>query len=150
MILRANNPLQTACQGARVLFDGIVPHDRRPRASRAILKVLQLPQIRRKNMPVSLTAALQFLPTRVGRRFPYPTRNAALERCSNGHLPGPSFAGTQVAGCPGPWTSGIPMHLQTHKPKPPVEEPTPEPDERAPVEEPDRPDPGSPRERPRR
>jgi hypothetical protein len=43
-----------------------------------------------------------------------------------------------------------PMHLQAHKPQPPVDEPTPEPDERAPVEEPDRPDPRSPPERPRR
>ena len=101
-------------------------------------------------MPVSLTAALQFLPTRVGRRFLFPAPDSALERRSNGYSSGRPFAGIRVAGCPGPWTSGIPMHLQTHKPKPPVEEPTPEPDERAPVEEPDRPDPRSPPERPRR
>ena len=61
----------------------------------------------------------------------------------------PSLAyGLQDARVPG--LPEIPMHLQTHKPKPPVEEPTPEPDERAPVEEPDRPDPRSPPERPRR
>ena len=42
------------------------------------------------------------------------------------------------------------IHIQAHKPQPPVEEPEPQPDERAPVEEPDRPDPRSPPERPRR
>ncbi len=40
--------------------------------------VLQLPRIRRKNMPVSLTAALQFLPTRAGPRFPAPTPDPTL------------------------------------------------------------------------
>ena len=58
-------------------------------ASRTILKVLQLPRIRRKNMPVSLTAALQFLPTRFGRRFLFPAPDSALERRSNGLSVGP-------------------------------------------------------------
>ena len=101
-------------------------------------------------MPVSLTAALQFLPTRVGRRFLFPAPDSSLERRNNDRSSGRTFAGTRVAGCSVPWTSGISMPLQAHKPKPPVEEPTPEPDERAPVEEPDRPDPRSPPERPRR
>jgi hypothetical protein len=77
-------------------------------ASRAVLKVLQLPRRGRKNMPVSLTAALQFLPTRVGWGFLFPARDPEPEQRSNGHSSGRTFAGIRVAGCSGPWTSGIP------------------------------------------
>jgi hypothetical protein len=56
-------------------------------ASRAVLKVLQLPRKRRKNLPVSLTAALQFLPTRMDRRFLSPAP-LSLERRSNGRSSG--------------------------------------------------------------
>jgi hypothetical protein len=107
MILRANSALQTACQGARAALDGWLRHERRPRRSRAVVKVLQRPWIRRKNLPVSLTAALQFLPTRVGRRFLFPAPDYSLERRNNGRSSGRTFAGTRVAGCSGPWTSGI-------------------------------------------
>jgi hypothetical protein len=107
MFLRANRALQTACHGARAAGWRRASRPAiavRPRGA----PVLQLPRIRRKNMPVSLTAPLQFLPTRGGRRFLFPAPDSSLERRSNGRSSGRTFAGIRVAGCSGPWTSKIP------------------------------------------
>lgn len=150
MALRAKSALQTACQRGRALFHGLAPQPRNSGAA-AGSSGPAMPRIRRKNLPVSLTAALQFLPTRVGGRF--------LPRLQNPRWNGATMVVRPAA--PPRWHTGCTMFgsmdfrnpsmsLQAHKPKPPVEEPTPEPDERSPVEEPDRPDPRSPPERPRR
>jgi hypothetical protein len=64
----------------------------RPRCAPGSPAVLLLPRIRRKNMPVSLTAPLQFLPTRVGQRF------MSLQTPRLGSS-GRAFAGIRVAGC---------------------------------------------------
>ncbi len=103
MILRAKSALQTACQGAHAAFDGVAPHARRPRRSRAVLKVLQLPRKRRKNMPVSLTAALQFLPTRMDRpALPVPGSILLAGAAQQRSFVRPYLTGTGVAGCPAP------------------------------------------------
>jgi hypothetical protein len=150
MVLRAKSALQTACQRGRALFHGLALSPATPVRPQGP-PGLQLPRIRRKNLPVSLTAALQFLPTRVGGALPPPG-----SRIRAGTAQQWSFVRPRLC-----WHTGCrmfgsmdfrnpSMNLQAHKPKPPVEEPTPEPDERSPVEEPDRPDPRSPPERPRR
>src|SRR5256885_16542166 len=100
MILRAKSALQTACQGAYAAFDGVAP---RPRRSRAVLEVLQLPRKRRKNMPVSLTAALQFLPTRMDRpALPIPGSILLAGAAQQRSFVRPYLTGTGVAGCPAP------------------------------------------------
>jgi len=105
-------------------------------------------------MPVSLTAALQILPTlqAFAIRRPWLGRSRHLPvQCSN------HFNSTVRAGlaCTLQYirlgqTAQTAMDIRTHKPQPPVEEPGPDPDERAPIQEPDRPDPRSPPERPKR
>ena len=150
MILRANSALQTACQRGRALFHGLATQPRNTGAAAG-----------------SSRPAIAADTSEEPAGKPY--RGAAI--LANTRRRGASFPGSRIrAGTAQPWSFVRPrlrwhtgcrmfgsmdfrnpsMNLLAHKPKPPVEEPTPDPDERSPVEEPDRPDPRSPPERPRR